>query len=462
MRRRTTHGRHAALAGTLAVALVAGCASEADVDPVLAGGGGVVVGPTAADDPAAVAEAAVNDVDVYWRRTFPDTYGGDFRPLAGGFHASTPDSPPPPCGGTALRYADIEDNALYCPQSDYIAWDEVELIPWINENFGAFTIGIVFAHEFAHAVQARAGTQGRTVDLELQADCFAGAWARDAVDGGSPTFQVDDRDLDDSVAGLIAISDVPGTVEDDPLAHGSGFDRIGSFLEGYEGGASVCAAYDGQQRATVEIPFDEDDQLTGGNMPLGDQGADAGLLSSVEVDLNDFYALLFDALGRTFDPVDGLVVVDPSSQEVECGGEELSGDELSYAALYCEDEDLVVVDGVGLVPDLYTIGDFAVAAEIARLWAQAAQSQLGVGQGQGESLQADCLTGVWAFSSFEREDFTPDTLVMSAGDLDEGIMGFLAYGVPAEGEPTAFERTDALRAGFVEGYPACEEYAPLG
>jgi predicted metalloprotease len=446
-RTRTTHVLHGVLAGALALALVAGCASEADFDPLLAGGGGVVAGPAAADDPAAVAQAAVADVDRYWRRTYPETYGADFQPLQGGFHASRPETPPPACGATPLGYADIEDNALYCPQSDYIAWDEVELIPWINENFGAFTIGIVFAHEFAHAVQARTGTQGRTVDLELQADCFAGAWARDAVDGGSTAFEVDARDLDDSVAGL---------------THGSGFDRIGSFLEGYEQGPATCAAYDGQRRATVEIPFESDEQVTGGNMPLYLPGDEPGLLASVETDLNDFYALLFESLGHTFGPVEDLLVVDPSSDEVECGGQELSGEDLSYAALYCEDEDVVVIDGAGLVPDLYTIGDFAVAAEIARLWAQAAQSQLGMEQGPGESLQADCLTGVWAFSSFEREDFVPDNLVMSAGDLDEGIMGFLAYGVPAEGAPTAFERTDALRTGFVGGYRDCEEYAPLG
>jgi hypothetical protein len=50
---------------------------------------------------------------------------------------------------------------------------------------------------------------------------------------------------------------------------------------------------------------------------------------------------------------------------------------------------------------------------------------------------------------------------MSPGDLDEGIMGFLAYPLAAGG--TVFERTDALRTGFLEGYQGCEgdDFGPL-
>ena len=457
------------LVAALALALSA-CATEAATNPLTGARLGTVQGgPEPAADPAAVAEAAVADVNDYWRRTYPETYGSEFEELRGGFHPYGPDTEMPPCEPNQPTYAEIADNAFYCPTNDLIAWDAAQLIPWVNENFGAFTIGIVMAHEFAHAVQARAGVSPaigmRTVDIELQADCFAGAWTSDVVAGNSEVFSIDEAGLDASVAGLVAISDVPGTVEEDPLAHGSGFDRIGSFLDGYEGGPDTCADYAGTQRLTVEIPFAGNDAETGGNMVLGD-GADApdgaGLLTRVERDLNGYFDLLFDELGTDFRPVEGLRVVDPDEDEVTCGGGELSGDALRYAALFCEDENIVVIDGPGLVLDLYEIGDFAVAAEIARLWAQAAQDQLGVGEGKGESLQADCLVGVWALSNFARDGFEPDNLVMSAGDLDEGIMGFLAYGVPAEGAPTVFERTDALRTGFVEGYPGCEEYAPLG
>ncbi len=462
-RTRRPTARRAAHALALATALALGagaCATHAEVDPTVAGFGRYDGAPAA--DPAEAALSAVRDVDDYWHRTYPEAYGGDFPELTGGFHPYGPDTEMPPCGQPPPAYADIEDNAFYCPSNDLIAWDEAQLIPWVNENFGAFTIGIVFAHEYAHAVQVRVGAEGRTIDLELQADCFAGAWTRDVVDGHSSLFSIDEAGLDRSVAGLIAISDQPGTPADDPLAHGSGFDRIGAFLDGYDGGPGTCAAYQGTQRRTVEVPFQTDTEVANsGNLPLE---GDGGLLTVIGDDLNAFYDVLFGELGRTFAPVSDLRVVDPASDSVSCGGDQLSGDELSYAALYCEDENVVVIDGAGLVTALDEIGDFAVAAEVARLWAQAAQAQLGLGEGKEQSLQADCLTGVWVLWTYpDGSGPRSRSLRLSAGDLDEGIMGFLAYGQDIVDEAgTVFERTEALRAGFVEGRDACEGYAPLG
>ncbi|HEX8804412.1 MAG TPA: neutral zinc metallopeptidase [Acidimicrobiales bacterium] len=449
-----------------------GCAREADHDPLSAGGGGIAPdehgGPVPADDPNAVALQAVEDVARYWARTYPDVYGGDFEPLQGGAHPYGPDTPAPSCGPVEVSYEDIANNAFYCPEGDFVAWDSFSLIPEINEQFGAFTIGIVFAHEMGHAIQARAGVTGPTIELELQADCFAGAWTGDVAAGGSDAFTVDAVALDASLGGMVSISDAPGTAAEDPLAHGSGFDRIGAFQDGFENGPARCADYPNVELPVVEMPFREGQELdTGGNLPLDDSGSDPegdGLLSLLDVDLNEFYGLLFGQIGHTFTPVDGLTQVDPAADEVTCGGETLGGGALEYAALYCADENVVVVDRPGLVEDLYTVsGDFAVAAEIARLWAQAAQDQLGVPAGDQADLQADCLTGVWALSSFETPEFQPSNLVMSPGDLDEGIIGFLYAGSGTDaGGNTAFERTDALRTGFLGGYDACERFAPLG
>jgi predicted metalloprotease len=453
--------------GALAALVVAaaGCAQQAEQDPLAAGmiGPGANGGPNPAPDPDAVVQAALADVTDYWERTYPEVYGGGFTPIAG-FHPYGPDTEPPPCGNPPPSYAEIADNAFYCPSDDLIAWDAATLIPQINQQFGGFTIGIVFAHEFAHAVQVRAGVTGRTVDLELQADCFAGAWTADVAAGNSSRFAIDEATLDASVGGIVAISDIPGTSEDDPLAHGSGFDRIGAFQDGFENGPGRCAERGGQRQRTVEIPFEEGESASGGNMALED-GPDApegvGLLSRIETDLNDFYGLLFDDVGRSWDPVEDLILADPATDQVACDGETLAGDALRGAAEYCDGENVVVIDGAGLVQDLYQIGDFAVAAEIARMWAQAARSELGVEiDPEAASLQADCLTGVWAFARFPGSGVPSSQLEMSPGDLDEGIMGFLAYDLGDQGG-TVFERTDALRTGFIEGYRGCEEYGPL-
>ena len=427
-------------------------------------------GPDPSSDPAAIAMQATEDVSAYWRATYPEVYGGEFEEVSG-FFPYGPNTEPPPCGDPPPAYEEIADNAFYCDGDDIIAWDEARFIPEVNERYGGFTVAIVIAHEFGHAIQARAGAIDRTVDLELQADCFAGAWTAYVVDGDAPTFEPDDVDLDQTVAGMTAIRDAPGTDPNDPFAHGSGFDRVTSFQDGFENGAEGCSDYDDPDvaRDTVEVPFDPEDDDQGvdeGNMVLED-GPDApegvGLLTRLEQDLNLFYAEVFTQLGHEWVPVDDLVLVDPDQDSIECGGETAEGDQLEFLATYCPDENVVVLDGDGLVSALYAYGDFAVGAEVARLWAQAAQVQLGVINDDQAGLQADCLTGVWSISLSDPESTPESKLSTSPGDLDEAIQGFLAYGgVLDEQVGTVFQRTDALRTGYRQGYHGCESYAPLG
>ena len=452
--------------GLVSVLAVA-CAQPASDDLALAGGPGD--GPSAphvSDDPSAVAQRAVDDVTDFWHETYPEVYGDEFEGLAG-FYPYGPDTEMPPCGPYELTYEEVADNAFYCPDDDIIAWDEGSLMPQLNEEFGAFTVAIVIAHEYGHAAQARVGTPDRTVDLELQADCFAGSWTRRVADGDASGFEPSDVDLDKTVAGMISIRDVPNTDPNDPMAHGSGFDRVAAFQDGYENGAGKCAEYADPDRDRRTAEIDDAEFENEGNLPLEDdwdgEGA-LGLYSLVEQDLNEFYGWYLDQLGGSWTPVADLVVVDPSTDEVTCGGDELSGTELEYAALYCEDENIVLIDGEGLAGDLNSIGDFAVASELAQLWATAAQARLGVADNDDAGLQADCMTGFWAASTFPGvEDVTPGTdLTISPGDLDEGIMGFLAYGTAGEGSPTVFDRSDALRTGFFGDPTACEEYGPLG
>jgi predicted metalloprotease len=418
--------------------------------------------PVSSADPAAVADRAVQDVTAFWEQTYPEVYGSELEPVAG-FYPYGPDTEPPPCGSPPPEYEMIADNAFYCPGDDIIAWDEFGLMPELNENFGAFTVAIVIAHEYGHAIQARFVTFDRTVDLELQADCFAGAWTGRVASGQAQGFAPDDVDLDKTVAGMIAIRDQPGTSPDNPFAHGSGFDRVSAFQDGYENGAARCEEYanENENRRTAEIEFRGRDFETGGNLQLE---GESGIYSLVEADLNEFYGWLFDELGGpAWAPIDDLVVVDPSVDEVSCGGETLDGDDLSYSAVYCEDENVALIDGTDLVDDLYGFGDFAVASELAQIWAVAAQAQLGADSDEAD-LQADCLTGLWAASTFpDVEDVTPRSdLTISAGDLDEGIQGFIAYGAVTDQSRTVFERTSALRGGVFEGIAACEEYGPLG
>ncbi len=447
--------------------LLAACAQPAEDDSVFATVDQEKIQPPAtSDNPDDLVEQALDDVTTYWHEEFPRDYGGDFVDVSG-FYPYDSTQLPPPCGGEHATYEDIQDNAFYCPDSDYIAWDAQQLIPYINDTFGGFTVAIVMAHEFGHAIQDRANVFDRSIDLELQADCFAGAWTGWVRDGHSSTFSEDDIDLDRAVAGIVEVRDPAGTDASEVGAHGSGFDRVSAFQDGYENGSRACTPYGDENvdRTVAEIPFTEADYETGGNLHLDDRGPDdPGLLTLVESDLNEFYAWLFGQLGDQWTPVSDLVVVDPNRDQVTCGGDNLSGSDLDFAEIYCEDENIVVVDGPGLLTDLNDgIGDFAVSSELAKLWALAAQVQLGTVDADEADLQADCLTGLWAASTFPGvEDVTQTPLQISAGDLDEGIIGFLNAGTDSgEHARTVFDRIEALRAGVFDGEDGCRNYGPL-
>jgi len=413
-----------------------------------------------------VVAVALEDLEAYWTDAMPDVYDVRFEPLRGGYLPFGPDTPLPRCGEEQLRYEQVAENALYCPAADLVAWDRTTLMPDLQQRFGPLTVGMVMAHEFAHAVQNRADTEGATVTLELQADCFAGAWVAD-VDDRIDTFATEGGALDQAIAGLLELRDTLGVPGYDLAAHGSGFDRVGAFQDGFEQGPGACAAYEDDPPEVVAIPFGGlDDQVTGGNLPVAD------LLGPLALDLDAFFGTLVRDAGSRWRPVAEVVLFDPARGPIRCGGSEVAGDELVDASFHCVGNRTHYLDGANLVPSLEEIGDFAVAGEIARLHAFAAQDQLGLeGDPEDEDLHADCLAGAFSGAEFDGEipevpdrdpayegsgGRRPQQLQLSPGDLDEVVIAFLAYG--ADGEGSAFERTAAFRSGFVGGAPACGRF----
>ena len=475
---------HRLLAAGLALLLLtAACASESDDNPLSVEGNegldvdlddiDAIVPETGLDGDDEltsddVVAAAVLDAEAFWEREYEDLYGSPYDPISGGYWPYGPDSEQPPCGEPAPDYSDIAGNAFYCPSDDLIAWDNVNLVPGLYEEFGGFTLGIVMAHEFGHAIQSRAGVEGDTIMTELQADCFAGAWTSDVAEGNSQYFELEVDDLDKAIAGFLELRDTVGTSAVEPAAHGTGFDRIGAFTEGFEGGLETCAGYpdlyDAGELVIVEVPFtDPDDFERAGNLPL-DQLIDLGLQ-----DLEHFWTVLFQEQGQTWTPVTSVTPIDPDEDEIECGGETYSGDILVNASFYCIDTDTIYIDDVNLVPALYDIGDYAVATELARQYAYAAQVRLGnLDNSLESSLQADCYAGIYAASGFTVNRGEDQLLVLSPGDLDEAVIAFLltsdsSADVEESGEVsagTAFQRFGAYRAGFLQGISACDALAP--
>ncbi len=129
-------------------------------------------------------------------------------------------------------------NAAYCPIGDFIAYD----VNWSEEVYQELGDAFVFyllGHEYGHAVQQRLGINYQfTIQQELQADCFAGAYIGDSIRLGY--FTLEDGDLDELRSGLLSVADP----DDEPWfkegAHGSAAQRTGAFFDGYERSLDAC------------------------------------------------------------------------------------------------------------------------------------------------------------------------------------------------------------------------------
>ena len=230
--------------------------------------------------------------------------------------------------------------AIYCKLDDSVAWDDADFMPQQRSKFGDFVIPIVLAHEWGHAIQKRSGffDQNKvTASGELQADCFAGGWARHAQDDG--VFEVNAADLDRALAGMLDIADTPGTTtENNQTAHGSGFDRVSAFQEGYDNGVEKCKGYKDGDPPVLELPFsDAQDAANEGNAPYD------SIVNGVPYDLEDYWTQLYPELtdGKAWTPLKPDQPFDPNNPPM-CGDQSAKG----YALFYCVPEDYVGWDNV--------------------------------------------------------------------------------------------------------------------
>lgn len=174
-----------------------------------------------------------------------------------------------PCGT-----ASNATGPFYCP-ADETVYMEPTFFGVMRERFGATAESLsqlyVLAHEYGHHIQSitglmqqhppgDSGPASNGVRIELQADCFAGAWiaamTEQVDEAGTPFLKAPtDEQIQDALNAAATVGDdhiqqtATGQVHPETWTHGSSEQRQRWFARGYQAGLGSCDTFgiDGNQ-----------------------------------------------------------------------------------------------------------------------------------------------------------------------------------------------------------------------
>jgi len=436
--------RRAAVLAVLAV-LAGGCAQEVPGLGRYSSGrtqvadAKVAIEGTDDGDIDRVAGNAIADIEKFWAEQLPEAFSERYDKVKA-FYSIDPDgSRAAPCTDSP---SDIRGNAFYCPARDIVAWDRKVLFPELQKRFGDFLVAMVLAHEWGHVIQKRTRLPSdKTIVVETQADCYAGAWTRYALKGGAPHFEIDRPVLDLGLSGYLLFRDPLGSDQDDRQSHGSGFDRISGFQDGFDKGARYCASFS-DDRIFTQMRYTsatEEDQK--GNLPIKEAWTKG------TADLADYWETSFLSLfNREWKPLAGVDQL-PAGQQPTCQGTE------STAVRYCPADDRLYASTDSLSRVYDETGDFGMMSLLAIGYGEAVRNRVGKPiNGDSALLGSICLAGGYARDSFD-ERRGGALVVLSPGDLDEAVQTLLTFigrqsGFFVARSTTGFDRVAAYRRGF--------------
>jgi hypothetical protein len=170
-------------------------------------------------------DAARAEIDRFWQSE-TSNLGGTYQPPSGvTVYTSEIQTP---CGAAE------RGNAFYCGRDRGLYFD----LDFLADEFqkGDFAPVVIVAHEWGHLTQHSLNSlDSIPLRRELQADCFAGAFAQFAEKEG----MLEPGDLQEAIHELFEAgrTDVLWL---DPQAHGSGGERADAFHWGYRNAAPAC------------------------------------------------------------------------------------------------------------------------------------------------------------------------------------------------------------------------------
>ena len=259
--------------GTVAIAVVAGWIfgiNPLTVLGLLSGGGGSPVAQTAPgpttkpppDDPQArFVSKVLRSTEVVWTDVFREAGKTYQNPKLTLYRNSYP---------TGCGQGDAAMGPFYCPADAHVYLD-MSFFDTMSKRLGApgqFAQAYVIAHEVGHHVQNQMGISGKvdaarqrgseaqanamSVRLELQADCFAGVWAkRSQAEQG---WRLEQGDIETALNAASQIGDDTlqrksrGQVVPESFTHGSSAQRVTWFKRGLEtGSVPQCNPFDAAQ-----------------------------------------------------------------------------------------------------------------------------------------------------------------------------------------------------------------------
>ncbi|MFG1948415.1 neutral zinc metallopeptidase [Nonomuraea sp. NPDC048826] len=176
----------------------------------------------------------VNSIQDYWKTELAEYRAAKTVLYSGGVR-------------TACGAADSSVGPFYCP-GDQRVYLDLTFFDDLQSRFGAkggpFAQAYVIAHEYGHHVQNLLGAleSGSSVAVELQADCFAGVWAKKAYEGGFYEKEFTQTDIAEALDAAAAVGDdriqqrSGGRVDPESFTHGSSKQRMAAFQLGYDTG----------------------------------------------------------------------------------------------------------------------------------------------------------------------------------------------------------------------------------